>query len=233
MLASATGIGETLNDLKILLYGKEQSIKGKITLTLPDVFTTHLILPALTKFQDKWPEVTIKLISSYEVLDLNLQEADIAIRTTNTPDEQLVGRELGTMFQAAYASHGYIRHFKNHSKNNYQHKLIRPAESSSQDLQLFEQFSSNLPFNTSLIANNIEAQLVAAKLGKGIATLPCLIGDQDTQLVRIGQAYPRMEIWLLSHKNLRNSKRMKLFRRFLVDLFDENKSLISGKYNSH
>lgn len=190
LLITASNIGEMLQDQSSRIYGSDQLVKGKITLTLPEIFSNYIVLPALAEFQEAWPGVVIEIITSFDVLDLNTQEADIAIRNTNTPDEQLIGRHLGTMFQAAYASQDYILEFKKHKKRNFPHNWIRPGESSTIGPVLFDDISSELPIESNIIISNIDGQLNLAKSSRGIVTLPCLIGDQEDQLVCVGPPCP-------------------------------------------
>ena len=225
MLSTATPVADAFDDLKVRLYGRDQLLKGKVTLTLPDYLSTHIILPSLDKFQQLWPDVTIEIITDYKVLNLHSQEADIAIRSTNNPGEQLIGRHLGSMCQAAYAS---VEYLETTVKNSKPHNWIRPIDSSTFRMEIFDRFSTTKTLTSNLILFDIDSQFKAAELGRGIAKLPCLVGDSSDSLVRISPIYHSIELWLLCHKDLRENKRMRLFREFLVNLFESKKNLISG-----
>lgn len=226
MLLATTPVKKTLEDLKVRLYAQDQSLSGKITLTLPGYLSTHLVLPALDEFQRAWPDVTIEIINDYRIMDLQNQEADIAIRATNAPDEQFIGRHVGGLYQAAYASKHYLAACK--KQPDKPHNWFRPKAGLAFTMTLFDQFDNGLPVVSNLILFNIDEQLTCARLGKGIAVLPCLIGEADPALVRMSPIQHRLDLWLLCHKDLRNNKRMQLFRVFLVELFERNHALISG-----
>lgn len=230
ILSAVSPVRSVFDDLKVRLYGRDQALEGKITLTLPEYLSTHLVLPALTEFQEAWPQVTIELRTDYKILDLHNQEADIAIRATNKPDEQLIGRNVGGMYQAAYASREYLARFLNKSAGEpvRAHNWIRTASNATFKMSLYKEYDNGLPVGSNLVLFDIDAQMTAAKLGKGIATLPCLIGDQSDQLVRISEVSHRFDLWLLCHKDLRNNRRMQLFRAFLVTLLENNHDLMTG-----
>ena len=95
--------------------------------------------------------------------------------------------------------------------------------------ELSVRYANDFKIESNLILFEIDSQFKAAILGKGIAILPCLIGDTNDQLVRISPSYHRIDHWLLCHKDLRKNKRMRLFREFIVNLFESNQDLIMGK----
>jgi DNA-binding transcriptional LysR family regulator len=229
MLAAATSMRAELDSVKVKIQGIDQSISGKITFTLSEVFSNYLVLPALEQFQRQYPDIIVEIIPSFQVLDLNIQQADIAIRSTDSPDDQYIGRNLGCLYEAAYASEDYLKEFLHQEENNRQHNWIRPGEKSVFRGALIPKYQCDSEIKSDVIVDSIEAQLILAKQGRGIATLPCLIGEKFEELVRICPAYPITDIWLLSHRQLRGNRRMQLFREFLTKLFSSNHALIIGE----
>jgi len=229
MLVYAKNMQAEINSANIKIQGIDQSIAGKITITLPEVFSNYLVLPSLGKFQRQYPDILIEIIPSLQVLDLKMQQADIAIRSTDSPDDQYIGRNLGCLYQAAYASKNYIKEFLDKDQHRRQHNWIRPGEQSKFGRELFQKYQARNAIKSDVIVGSIEAQLILAKQARGIATLPCVIGEQFKELIRIGPTYRRADIWLLSHKDLRDNKRMQLFREFLTQLFNSNHALIAGE----
>ncbi|MDJ0593813.1 MAG: hypothetical protein QNJ72_28180 [Pleurocapsa sp. MO_226.B13] len=50
-------------------------------------------IPKVT-FADKYPDIELELIISYELLNLSKREADVAIRACFHPPEHLVGKQV-------------------------------------------------------------------------------------------------------------------------------------------
>ena len=73
--------------------------------------------------------------------------------------------------------------------------------------------------------------LAMAREGIGIAWLACLLGDPDPVLhqVPVRQVEPDIDLWVLSHVDLRTTARVRIFRDFLVEELEEKKGLIEGK----
>ena len=59
-------------------------------------------------------------------------------------------------------------------------------------------------------------QYQAAKHDVGIGYFSCVQGDADPDLVRLSPPKPTIDIWLLSHRDLRAAARMRAFRQFIT-----------------
>src|ERR1700681_1125444 len=73
--------------------------------------------------------------------------------------------------------------------------------------------TTGVPFRTT----DAETQIVAARQGLGITTLPCFIGDADPLLVRVPGTDLHMHgtLWLLTQGETPKTKRVRLFTEFL------------------
>lgn len=227
MVDTAKIVGREFDQLKVRLFGRDQAVQGRIVLTLPDILLNHLIMPMLIKFQENWPSITLEIITGFEKLDLNSREADVAIRLTGSPEEELIGRRLGSFHQAVYASQAYLDRFLA-AKGEFPHQWIRPGVTSDFNFLLWSPYKSTLPIESSIIVPDISAQMEVAIAGRGLATLPCFVGDQCSDLVRLSHSKLRADIWLLSHKDLRNHKRMQIFRQFICEKFEDFQDLLNG-----
>jgi DNA-binding transcriptional LysR family regulator len=66
------------------------------------------VTPALPRFLDMYPEVTVDLVLSDTVVDLMDERADVAVRVGRLRDSTLVARRLGGSRMAAVASPAYL-----------------------------------------------------------------------------------------------------------------------------
>ena len=73
--------------------------------------------------------------------------------------------------------------------------------------------TENLVERCRIRVNTIYGMLSAAKAGLGLSVLPCYLGDNDGQLIRIGKEIPAMatDLWILTHPDLRKSQRVRIF----------------------
>ena len=73
----------------------------------------HYLLPLIKPFRDRYPEITLSLVSSESVINLIERKVDIAIRAGVLTDSSLRARPLMTSYRKIIASPDYIsRHGK-------------------------------------------------------------------------------------------------------------------------
>ena len=60
--------------------------------------------------------------------------------------------------------------------------------------------------------NTVYGMLCAVRAGLGLSVLPCYLGENDEQLVRVGKEIPSMatDLWILTHPDLRKTERIRI-----------------------
>ena len=213
LMPVALDMEERLNGFGRNVVGRDDALEGQVCVTIPEVVATTFFMPYFIEFMEKYPGIQIKVRDSFEVFDLSRREADVAIRFTSKPPEHLIGRKLGNLHQAAYATRSYIAKH-NPEEPSSDAKWIgwgTPEEKPS--------WIAKSPFPHLRIAghfNNMSIQYQATKQNLGIGFFACTLGDTDPDLVRLSTPKPTMDVWLLSHRDLRASARMRAFRQFLI-----------------
>ena len=73
-------------------------------------------------------------------------------------------------------------------------------------------------------------QAKAVECGLGLGTLPCFVGDALPGVVRIPgcEPYSLYELWMLTHPDLRDTARHRVFRDFIADLFTRRREKLGG-----
>ncbi|MEN3930222.1 LysR family transcriptional regulator [Microvirga sp. W0021] len=211
------------------LSDHEQALSGSLKITTNDMLQQSLILPLLPGYMAHYPDIHVELIQTNQALSLSKQDADIAIRATDAPPENLVGRRISPLSWAIY---GHANNFK---------KLL-----SFDDLRAMQWigFSDNLagskparfmtdhvrPENIALNLNTVLGVSCAIENGIGIAALPCYLGDTHPALARLTQPLPELEtsLWLLTHAELRNSARVRSFMDYFGTELSKQKNRLEG-----
>lgn len=73
--------------------------------------------------------------------------------------------------------------------------------------------------------------LEAAKQNLGLAALPCFIADPDPSLERVRSPLSELaaDLWLLTHEDIRNVARVRVFIDFVASLLQPQKDLLEGQ----
>jgi len=87
---------------------------------------------------------------------------------------------------------------------------------------------ADLPVRHRLFSNLLQVE--AAKLGLGLALLPCFLGEPEPGLLRVpGTApLPGKSIWILYHRDLRRTARVRTLIDFLVPAILRHRLIIEG-----
>lgn len=100
---------DELADVEERLGGRDDRVKGDLAITAPVVFGRLHVLPVLTGFLDKFPDVDARLHLIDRVIDLTEESIDVAIRIGPLPDSALMAVKVGDLTTLTCASPGYLQ----------------------------------------------------------------------------------------------------------------------------
>lgn len=74
--------------------------------------------------------------------------------------------------------------------------------------------------------------IAAVRSGLGVAPLPCFLGDGERDLIRVGDPLEAltMDLWILTHPDLRNTARVKALLRYLGDALAEQQAKFEAEH---
>ncbi|HEU6442186.1 MAG TPA: substrate-binding domain-containing protein, partial [Microvirga sp.] len=169
-------------------------------------------------------------------LNLSKRDADVAIRATDNPPENLVGRRVATI---AWALYGRADEFTEPGAIDPQGLFERDWVSLGDNLATLKavKFVHERvpPDRIGYKVNTVLGLAEAVEQGLGIGHLPCFIADRRPGLVRLGPPNPEFaaDLWLLTHPDLRQSPRVRVFLDFLAAEIARERSLIEGALPGH
>jgi DNA-binding transcriptional LysR family regulator len=81
---------------------------GTIKVTAPFPIGLHLLCPALPRFRERYPKLSVDLRLTDRIIDIIDEGIDVAIRVGELADSRLVSRRLAANMLCAYASPEYL-----------------------------------------------------------------------------------------------------------------------------
>lgn len=201
------------------LAGQDATLRGPLTITAPQLLVATHLARVVRDFCEEYPEVELLVRGSNALLDLNRKEADLAIRVTNTPDESLVGKRLTKQHAAAFATAALGRKITKKTAAvpwlAHESAPAVPKES----LVLYPGGYVRARFDET------SAMIGAARIGLGVVKLPLFLGRSTTGLVQVPvlppQPYP--DIWMVSHRDMRNAAKVRAFKEILIQYFVQHR----------
>jgi DNA-binding transcriptional LysR family regulator len=207
-----------------LLTESKEKPTGRLKVTTTVGFGSHWLASRVGGFLSAYPEVSMTLLLDDSDLDLAMREADVAIRMHPPKQPDLVQRHLMTIQWDILASKEYLA---------ARGTPVRPEELDDHAIILFGDYQppvadinwlsqagrrAGQPRRAVLEVNSLHAMAMAARAGVGVAALPNWMRDEVEGLQPIlpDLKPPKVDVFFVYPEELRNSKRVAVFRDFLL-----------------
>lgn len=208
---SACRIENELLSFENSVGGHGQDIAGELRITSIANMASTILMPCFARFSATYPRIELNIQVTNESVRLSEREADVAIRQTNKPLETLIGTRLTTVASAVYGSRAYC------AAVNTGQAAEKWIGVDCCDYHRTWTKQSWPQAEHEFYVDETSLTLAALKEGLSVGFLPCFLGDSDPELTRFHQ--PQLEhelgLWLLYHRDLRNTKRVILFRQHM------------------
>ena len=207
---------EEIATLEQDLSGRDDEIGGRLRVSIPALIRTAIVAIG-GDFATAYPEVELVLrVDDGEKPDPGRAEVDVAIRITDEPPEHLLGRLVGRVGFAAFASADYLEGVDvaraPSSAVWVADDPVTDAESLIKRLDF-----ANVPARVHCA--DPDTKLDAFRDGIGIGVLPEVVGSGTEDLVAVSaRDYgEKTGLWLLAHSDHRGVARVQRFMQFVAD----------------
>ena len=199
--------------------------KGPLKITTTVDFGSIWLTPRIREFLDLYPEIQVSLVVDDSELDLSMREADVAIRMSPPRQPDLIQRHLVSVQVHIYGAPEYLKKYgtPQRAEDLDEHRLIVYGEDARPPVPgvnwLLDTGSKPGRDRRPILAvNNTYGKLRAVNSGLGLASLPDFVAAENSSLVRVlpEVAGPPNEAYFVYPEELRSSKRISVFRDFLL-----------------
>ena len=225
LLNAVKEVSARLSNAEALLAEHASVPRGSLKISADLAFGAFWLAPRLKKFHENYPDIAVTLLLDGGDADLSMREADIAIRMSPPSKSDLVYRRILSDQSYAYAAPEYLstHGLPSEAADLDRHRLVvlggNVPRFGSDDAWLLKlgatENGARRPIAT---LDNICGLYRAVKSGLGIGMLPHFTEPEAAGLVGIltDTAPPRREGYLAYPSELRRSKRVSVFRDFLL-----------------
>ena len=214
LLEHARAMGSAAEALRLAASGRSQAVGGVVSVSATDVVAAHLLPPLIRQLHEKEPSISIEVISSDALSDLLRREADIAIRHVKPEQPELIARLVREAEANFYASEDWVSvHGHPRRAEDVAHLPFVGSDRSGQYLAYMRQHGLPLgEANFSCYAGHSMAQWALVCHGMGIGAMIDEIARSVPGIVRVLDDVPpvRFPIWLVTHRELRTSRRIRV-----------------------
>ncbi len=212
-----------------LLTESKEKPAGRLKVTTTHSFGVAWLAPRLKTFLTQYPDVTLSLLLDDTDLDLAMREADVAIRMHPPRQPDLVQRHLGEIRWQVWGSPDYLKANGTPEKaedlDNHKLVLFGDRKPPVPDINWLAEAGrrDGTARRGVLEVNSLQAMLSAVRAGIGLGAVPDYLMTDPGGLVAVlpGISKPHVDMYFVYPEELRNSKRVSVFRDFLVKSISE------------
>ncbi|NUG10136.1 LysR family transcriptional regulator [Acinetobacter seifertii] len=180
--------------LEQLIQTQKQHYRGTLKISMPSRIVHQVIIPELSDFYHRYPDIHLQLNSSDDMTDLIEKGIDCVVRVGELDSSSLIARLIGHLVMVNCASPHYLEQYgtPEQLEDLSQHKLINYAGAVGEKQGVFVYSGGTVMMDSALSVNNTEAYSAAACAGLGIIQLPYYdVQDKIEQgiLVEVLSAY--------------------------------------------
>lgn len=215
------------------IEGQDRRLTGRLRVTSSETLAQRQLPRALAAFRRAHPGITVELVVDNRVLSLSRREADIALRPVRPRESDLWGRKFADIAWALYASRDWLaEHGIPDGMGALSSLPIIGWDEAATGIAAARWLAETVPdeavvFRSSSLVN----QFAAARVGIGIALLPCYLGDAEPDIAR---AVPEpisalaAELWIVTHQDLKATARVRAFFDVVGEELGASRRLFAG-----
>ncbi len=201
--------------------GKAESLEGTVCISASEMMAVHELPPIITKLRKVEPKIAIEVIASSASSDLKKREADIALRSYRPTQPDFIVKKIRDDEYFLYATSQYLKSIDqpktidDFNRANF----IGPSDPKEVISMLNKRGLNLTQDNFSLTTSNHTVYWELLKQGGGIGFIPKKLGISEGEVERV---LPQLgsfstELWLVTHRELRTSRRIRYVFDFLSD----------------
>lgn len=224
---------DDLQDARAMLSHAIQAPRGRLRVSLPTI-GYRFLMPHMNEFRKTYPEIELELDFNDQLVDVIEEGFDVVIRSGGLADSKLMSRKLGPFRFVLCASPGYLQRkgrpasigdLENHECLRY--RFVTTGKIMDWSMSA-DPAITQLRLPTALTLNNMEAMLMAALDGHGIAYAPDFLAREAVAAGRLetvldGYSDDQGQFWALWPSSRHLSPKIRVFVDFAAErLFRDN-----------
>lgn len=214
LMVQVKAMGEAATQFSLIASGHAETVEGSVCISATEL-TAAFVLPAIiAKLRHQWPKIEVEIIASNDASDLLRREADIAIRNFRPTQQELIAKRVKDTRGHLYASKGYVKNLENrNTPQDLNEAVFLGVDRTNSIISYLNKFGFSLnASHFQLIVSNNLVLWEMVKQGNGIGFMFEEVGDAEPLVERVLPAFPAFEkeTWLVAHKELKTSKRLRI-----------------------
>lgn len=214
LLRHVRAMSDAATMISMAAIEQSSEVSGTVRITAADMLAVGLLPKILVALRAQAPGIRPEIQSSNDVKDLLQREADIAVRHVRPEQPELIARHVADARTHIYASKAYLDRVgrPESAQDIADHPFVGVPDSAN---IIATMNALGAPVTQDNFVVTADTGLVMAeciKAGYGLSLLPTAYCDADPALEAVLPELPtpRFPIWLVTHRELQTSKRIRV-----------------------
>ncbi len=224
LMGHVRAMGEAAVGVSLAASGQAQAASGHVAVTASEVYSSWLMPRIARRLRDLAPGITLEVVASNEIRDLRRREADIAIRNARPEEPDLIAKRVGDDEGTFYGSVDYLERVGPiHDPTDLARAEFIGFADNTQFMEALQKRGIPVtPAQFPVLTSSHTVHWEMARRGVGLGTVPCGLGDAAPEMRRVlPDVTFRFPIWLVAHRELRTSPRVRIVWDLLAEALPE------------
>ncbi|KCZ47274.1 MULTISPECIES: LysR family transcriptional regulator [unclassified Hyphomonas] len=214
---------EAAAKLSLSASGQSQAVAGLVRIATTDTLACYHLPDILISLRKMAPDIEVEIRTSNQLQDLIQREADIAIRHARPSEPELIAKKVRTTSATLYASGEYLdRVGRPRSVEDLQQLNFIGVD--TRDTLIAPLKQNGLALTGSNFTVSADSGLAAIELARKGLGVGLFIADEVDQFPDLEIVWPGFKpfdvpIWLVTHRELHTSKRIRLMFDLISDYY--------------
>ncbi|GAA6199835.1 LysR family transcriptional regulator [Aquicoccus sp. SU-CL01552] len=221
LLEQVRHMGEAAGQFSLIATGQSEAIEGHVTITAGDITAALILPPALIRLSREAPGITVEVVASNEVQNLRRREADIAIRHLRPDQPDLIARKLRQEEARCYATGAYLARYGEPTDpgnlNGAYFAAFEPLGRFVTEMQARGLVLSRDNVRVSSASGMVLLEMIRRGEAIGVLTPTIAAHVPGARPILPGFTPIPVPSWLVSHRELRTNRRIRLVFDLLVE----------------
>lgn len=222
-IEAAKQIEERIHAVHLNVRGQDRAPVGNIRVSIPTNLMPYALTQEIQDFIGQYPDIFVEISATDHQVDFAESEADVVIRVADSPPSSLWGYKIAEVYTSFYASTALYEKLKPAFESGDPSAEIpfvslRIADPSAERDLFLKQFPNA---RVCASCSSLDTLIPMVRSGIGVGRIMRFMARYYEDLTPILECDRKwnLSLWVLTHKDFRNTARVRLFIEFINQRF--------------